>query len=193
VKAVFALLLAATLAGCSPRPDAPPVRPHAVLLIRHAEKPDDATDVHLSPAGRTRADALPDLFEKTAARPDPFPKPDAIFAAAASKRSNRSAETVAPLAKALKLDVHTKYDSDDYAKLAAELRSDARYDGKTVLVCWHHGTLPELATALGASGVPDKWKDAAFDRVWVVTFDAAGKGRPLARRAQALMPGDTKE
>lgn len=193
MKSAFALLLATTPTGCAPRPDAPPVRPHAILLIRHAEKPDDPTDVHLSPTGRKRAEALPDLFAKSAARPDPLPRPDVIFAAAASKRSNRSAETVAPLAKALKLDVHTKYDSDDYAKLAAELRSDARYDGKTVLVCWHHGTLPELAAALGATGVPEKWKDAAFDRVWVVTFDAAGKGRPLARRAQALMPGDTKE
>jgi hypothetical protein len=36
--------------------------------------------------------------------------------------------------------------------------------------------IPELAVMLGATDVPDKWKKAVFDRLWVVTFD--DKGRP---------------
>ena len=65
------------------------VRPEAILLNRHAEKPADEADVHLSPQGKKRADALPDLFKKSDARPDPFPASDFIIAAKPSKRSNR--------------------------------------------------------------------------------------------------------
>src|SRR5262249_1598437 len=107
--------------------------------------------------------------------------------------SNRPAETVAPLAKALKRDVNVGYANDDFSKLVEELYTDPKYDGKTVLICWHHGNLPEFAEALGATNVPAKWKDAACDRVWLWTFDEKGKPRPLAKRHQALLPGDEKD
>lgn len=195
MKAHLGVLLAGILAGCASEPAAPaaPVRPKTILLIRHAEKPADDTDVHLSPEGKKRADALPDLFKKTDARPDPFPTPEVIFATRPTKHSNRPVETVAPLAKVLKRDVNAAYADDDYPKLAEELSTKPTYAGKTVLVCWHHGNLPELAAALGATDVPQKWKDGAFDRVWVVTFDDAGKARPLVKRHQALLPGDGRD
>ena len=193
MKASLALLLAALTAGCSPAPDKPLVRPQSILVIRHAEKPADVSDIHLSPEGKKRAEAILELFQKTAARPDPFPTPDFIFATKASKHSNRPVETVTPLAKALKLEVNAGYANDDYPKLAEELYTNPKYEGKTVLVCWHHGNLPELAVALGAAGVPDKWKDAVFDRVWVVTFDEKAKARPLTKRPQGLTPGDPQE
>ena len=49
-----------------------------------------------------------------------------------------------------------------------------------MLVCWHHGRIPELAAALGATKAPGRWGDAVFDRVWVVTFDGKGDANPLA-------------
>ena len=192
MKAPLAVLLAALIVGCS-SPDKPLVRAQSILLIRHAEKPADNADTGLSPEGKKRAEALPELFKKTAARPDPFPEPDFIFATKASKHSNRPAETVTPLAKALKLNVNAQYANDDYPNLAEELYTNPKYEGKTVLICWHHGTMPEFAAMLGATGVPDKWKDAVFDRVWVVSFDDKGKAAPLTKRPQALMPGDGKE
>jgi hypothetical protein len=187
------LLLAAALAalGC-PAGSAPKKTfPRQVLLIRHAEKPGDGGDAGLSAAGRKRAEALPELFRKSDSRPDPFPAPDYIFAAAASKRSNRSAETVAPLARQLKLRVDTRFANQQYAELAALLLSDPRYEGKTVLVCWHHGTLPELAKGLGAPAAPEKWKDSVFNRVWVVSY--AGGRAALADRPQSLLPGDPEK
>jgi hypothetical protein len=193
MKALLTLLFATLAVGCRHAPDKPLVRPRSILLIRHAEKPADAADTGLSPAGKTRADALPELFQKATDRPDPLPTPDFIFATKPSNHSRRPVETVTPLAKALKLEVGAGYANDDYPDLAEELYTNPKYEGKTVLICWHHGTLPELAGALGAPGVPDKWKDAVFDRVWVVTFDEKGKANPLARRAQALLPGDAKE
>lgn len=177
-----AVLLAALLAA--PAATAAP-RPQTVLVIRHAEKPPGDGDPGLGPDGRKRADALPGLFT----RPDPFPTPDFVIAAARSKHSNRSAETVAPLAAALKRDVNAGFGDDDFARLAAALLADPRYGGKTVLVCWHHGNIPELLQALGVGPKPRKVDDAVFDRVWVVTFDRDGKAK-LAVRPQALMPTD---
>jgi phosphohistidine phosphatase SixA len=184
------VMLAPTL-GCS-APEAPkPTCPRQVLLIRHAEKPDDERETGLSPVGKKRAAALPELFRKSDARPDPFPTPDFIIAAAASKHSNRSAETVAPLAKALNLKVDARFASEEYRDLARLLLSDRRYEGQTVLVCWHHGMLPEMAEALKARDVPKKWPDGVFDRVWVITYEN-GEGK-LARRPQSLLPGDSEK
>lgn len=190
--ALAAVTLVTCLSGCAAADPAggEKTRPREILLIRHAEKPADAADFGLSPAGRERAAALPTLFDQT--RTDPFPVPDVIFAAERSKRSNRSVETVSPLAEKLGLRIDTRFADDDYRKLAAELRTDPKYAGKTVLVCWHHGNLPELAAALGAAGVPESWKDGEFGRVWVVTYDAAGKGKPLGTRPQRLLPGDAE-
>lgn len=192
MKTAFAILLA-LLAGCSHEATPPFVRPKAILIIRHAEKPADDAATGLSPEGKKRAEALPELFKKTASRPDPFPAPDFIIATKASKHSNRPVETVTPLAEALGLEVDSRFANDDLTKLAEEVYTKPKYGGKTVLVCWHHGHIPELATVLGATGVPDRWRDAVFDRVWVVTFGGKGENTPLARRPQALMPGDAKE
>lgn len=184
------LCLTAALAAASGCPSPEVVGkalPRHVLLIRHAEKPDDERVTGLGPVGKRRAAALPELFRKSESRPDPFPTPDFIFAASASKRSDRSAETVAPLARALGLEVDTRFANEQHAELAALLLSDRRYEGKTVLVCWHHGTLPELAEELGASGVPKKWKDPVFNQVWVVSYE--GGKAALARRPQSLLPG----
>ena len=193
VKAPLAVLLTLVAAGCSHGADAPATHPKTILVIRHAEKPEAEADVGLSPAGKKRAEALPHLFEKSAARPDPFPTPDFIFAARASKHSDRPVATVTPLAKKLKLDVNADYPNEDYPKLVRELFSDPKYGGKTVLICWHHGSIPELASKLGAADVPEKWKDQVFDRVWVVTFDDKGNAKALAKKHQALGPGDEKE
>src|SRR4051794_31238422 len=136
--------------------------PREGVIIRHAEKPD-GDSIHLSPEGRRRAEVLPRLFEPP--RPDPFPKPDFIFATKQSAHSNRPVETVTPLAQTLHLDVNAHFENDEYPKLADELLTNPRYTGKVVLVCWHHGTIPELAKKLKAQDVPDKWHDSAFDRV----------------------------
>jgi broad specificity phosphatase PhoE len=165
-------------------------QPRQVLIIRHAERPD-GDSVHLSPEGQKRAEALPGLFTKRANRPDPFPSPDFIFATKKSSHSNRPVETVRPLARALNLDSDDRFKGDETDRLAAELLTNPRYAGKTVLVCWHHGMVPELARQLKAEDVPDQWKPSAFDRVWVITYKD-GKGK-LKKLHQGLMSGDEKD
>ncbi len=165
--------------------------PARVLIIRHAEKPDDDS-VDLSDQGKKRAEALPGLFQKSDTRPEPFPTPDFIFATKNSKHSYRPLETVTPLAKKLGLSVNAEYKDAEFGKLAEEIFRNPKYAGKTVLICWHHGEMPDLARALRATtGVPEKVKGTIFDRVWVLTY---GQGKvTFADRPQRLMAGDAEK
>jgi len=177
-----------TPAACAPA--AEKTYPATVLLIRHAEKPpDDDPSVHLSAEGKKRADALPGLFEMSKIRPDPFPKPAFVFAAANSMKSHRSVETVLPLAEAFDLKLRTPLKNEDFAKLAKHVLTDPKYAGKTVLICWHHGTMPQLARALGATDAPGDWKGSAFNRVWRIDFGDGGKAT-FRDLPQKLLPGD---
>ena len=76
--------------------------------------------------------------------------------------------------------------------LRKELFGNKKYRGKTVLVCWHHGTIPALAKALGATGYPEEWKDEVFDRVWQITYDREGKAT-FTDRPQRLLKRDSEK
>ena len=94
------------------------------------------------------------------------------------------------MARRLRLPVNSHYQTDEFAKLARDLLRDAKYASKTVLVCWHHGTAPELAAKLGATSAPPAWKGAAFDRVWEITYDDRGRAT-FRDRPQRLLAGDS--
>ena len=165
------------------------VMPSVVLLIRHAEKPHQERrrvysnyDANLSVRGHSRAEALAGHVPAT------FPKPDFLFAAKGSPKSNRPAETIAPLAKRLSLGINTDYADEDYQRLAMALLNDDRYDSRVVLICWHHGTLPSLAFALGAAE-PPTWPAPVFDRIWRI--DYTDGGAVLQDQPQRLLPGDS--
>jgi len=184
--------------------------PQQVLIIRHAEKTGDKTDVHLSRQGRERAEVLYQLFVPSKDRPDPFPAPDFIFAASNASDSQRPVETVTLLAVRLKLPINDTYQSkppvalgpndprDDPAKgpgmvaLRDALFGQPKYFGKTILVAWRHSTLPELAKTLRAGKVPAKWDDNVFDRVWQLTYDDQGNAA-FRDRPQRLLPGDSEK
>lgn len=189
----FVLLLAAVLVAPLMSPlgaqDRLPQPPATVYLIRHAEKLTDGRE-DLSWAGYRRAAALPELFlAAPGATRTLLPRPDFLFATRASKKSNRPYETLMPLASALNLPISNQVANDDFAALAQELLS-GRYAGKIVLVAWHHGRLPALATALGATPPYDKWPDSQFHRIWRIDF--AGGKATLIDLPQSLMPGDSR-
>jgi phosphohistidine phosphatase SixA len=145
--------------------DAPYPGPHIIMIIRHAEKTGDKLDADLSKKGYERAEALAKVF------PAQFPRPDYLIATKRSKNSNRPVETITPLSKVLHEEIEAKYGDKEYDQLAHELLTDPKYAGKTVLIAWHHGNLPELAEALGAKDAPDKWDDDVFNRVWEITYE----------------------
>jgi hypothetical protein len=172
---------AQTAAPAKPQP------PTTILIIRHAEKLTDGR-IDLSPTGFERARLLPTLFSPAAARPD-LPTPQVLFATHLSPHSNRPVQTVTPLAAALHLPIDNSFNNDDYPALAAALLS-GKYAGKVVLVAWHHGKIPQLAAALGATPPYTPWPDTQFDRIWRIDY-ANGKAT-LQDLPFALMPGDSK-
>jgi hypothetical protein len=57
-----------------------------------------------------------------------------------------------------------------------------------VLICWHHGNIPNLAIALGIPK-PPPWPGSVFDRVWQLTYTA---GKPVLQDLpQQLLYGDS--
>ncbi len=189
----IALIFIAVLTPSLRAEDTKKSLPRQVLLIRHAEKPPDTEmSVDLSAEGRKRAEVLPDMFKKNENHPDPFRTPHFIFAAKDSKHSHRCAETVGPLAKKLQITVNADFANEDYTKLADEILNNPKYADKTILICWHHGTLQLLAEKLKAIPAPDHWKGTVFDRVWQITYDAPTKAT-MMDLPQRVLPMDSKK
>ena len=145
--------------------------PAQIILIRHADKPADPEDPHLSRAGVKRAERLVSFITTDPAMTR-FGLPVAVLATRTTKDGNgqRTQETVAPLARALKLPVQTPFLGKDYEALANRVLAEPAYAGKTVLICWNHEEIPQLATALGVRPEPPKWKGSVFDRVYVISY-----------------------
>jgi hypothetical protein len=165
-----------------------PNTPGVILILRHAEKPGNpSTDlesdgIHLSTQGQVRAAAL------SVSIPATFPKLDYLFASKQSRHSNRSVETVTPLAKAIGLEIDSQYGDDDYKKLARALLSDTRYTSKTILICWHHTRIPQMALSLGVDHAP-AWPAGVFDRIWMIDYK---EGTALIHNnPQMLLYGDS--
>ena len=119
-----------------------------------------------------------------------FTAPDFIFATQMSKHSNRPIETVTPLAAALDQHIDDDYadDDKDIKKMVSAILNEQAFVGKVVLVCWHHGTIPDIAKGLGIAK-PPKWDGKVFDRIWQITFP---KGKAtLTDSAQMLLYGDS--
>lgn len=169
----------------------------SILLVRHAEKPDAGTG--LSPAGQARAQAYVAWFQNYAIGENPF-RPQYLFATADSDDSHRPRLTLEPLAQAMGLAINDKHADKDYAQVADDLLNHPKYDGSDVVVCWHHGRILDLATALGASGAtlppaanwPAKWPGDVFGWVLQLCYGADGKLIPAqtACLSEQLMYGD---
>jgi hypothetical protein len=152
-----------------------------ILIIRHAEKPDSGPD--LSPAGHQRAEAYISYFESFTVDSNPLAL-DTLYATADSKESHRPRLTIEPLSRALHLQIHNQFKDRDFGQLAADISSS--HHEKRILICWHHGEIPELVRALGAD--PDKllpkgkWPAAEFGWVLQLRYDHDGRLIPDASR-----------
>jgi hypothetical protein len=166
-------------------------QPTQIILLRHGEKPEDPSAPHLSPRGEDRARALVTLLGRNSRLTSNAPIA-ALFATHVTKhdRSHRTGETLAPLAHELGLVVEEPFDSDNFGPLARRILTDRKLQGKTVVVCWTHHRLSQLAGALGVRPEPPPWKEKVFDRLWVLEYD---HGRVSLRDLpQHLLKGDAK-
>jgi broad specificity phosphatase PhoE len=141
--------------------------PSRIILMRHADKPDDPDDPDLSAAGMARAEHLATYIPQT------FGKPDYIIATARSKHSDRPLETVEPLARAVGVTVLHDIRDKDFEDLVDEIFSDPTYHDKTIVISWHHGTLPAIAALLGApaGSYPDPWPDDTYNVILDFRYD----------------------
>jgi hypothetical protein len=164
-----------------------------ILIIRHAE--DAGTGHGLSPRGQERAEAYINYFENFTVDSKRL-EPNAVVVAADSKQSHRPRLTVEPFAKAAKLPIDSRFANKQPIDLAAELR--ANYQGKVILVCWHHGQVPALLRALGAAPetlLPGgKWPKDVYDWVIMAGFDEDGRLIPEStkRISEHLLQGDSQ-
>jgi hypothetical protein len=158
---------------------------------------DDGGGFNLSIQGSARAAALPALFALAAPEIDckidagqssfvatygtqslsgagpRFATPDFIFATSDSKHSTRPRATATPTAVALGVPFDCTSYSDsrkDIERLAARVTTESQYEGKFILICWHHGTMQELANQLGVQDAPPWNGHNVFDRVWVIDY-----------------------
>ncbi|HTR44038.1 MAG TPA: flagellar basal body-associated protein FliL [Pseudomonadales bacterium] len=169
--------------------DSPGLKDTTVLIIRHAEKPETGYD--LTPVGYQRANAYVHYFKNFTIDGKPVTL-DHLFAAADSKGSHRPRLTLEPLSKATGLAIDQEFQAKQYQELADALR--AKPHGAHILICWHHGDIPQLLQALGAK--PEKllpggkWPDNVFG--WVIQLHYDDKGQLVEAKCinENLMPGD---
>jgi len=148
-------------------------QPARIIFIRHAEKPDDPQDPHLSKPGRDRAERIVKwLGEGKVLGTNGTPV--ALYAAAPTVAGHnlRCVETLEPTARHLGLSIRVPRERGDFARLAQDLLGDPSLRGKNVVVCWVHDFLPAFAAAVGVSPPPPQWKDGDYDSAYVVTFPA---------------------
>lgn len=157
--------------------------PKEIIIVRHADKwVQQNPGPFLSPKGQVRAAKFVGYYLSH------FPKPDFIFASkpiaqhgASDDHSYRSLQTVIPLANQLAYHnphgyfIDTRYQNDDYKKLANLLLHTAQYQNKIILICWHHGRANQLAQSLGVTQKLKKWGESDFDQVYVLHYNTAGK------------------
>ncbi|AGH94542.1 histidine phosphatase family protein [Pseudobdellovibrio exovorus] len=164
--------------------------PSDIYVIRHAEKPNDDSQTHLSKKGYERAQALVQVFSSENSR---FKVPQVIVAQHPRKKkgSIRSIETAAPLAESLGLEVDTSFEVKDALNMARHVLSSDETDGKVVLIVWGHDEIPDIAKAFGAKNL-SYWRSQDFDRVWYFKFRNGKLERSENLPMQAL-PGDSKK
>lgn len=168
-----------------------------VMLIRHAEEPDQAAGIlgvdekgrpdgeALSVRGWQRAGALARLFAPRGGMPpQPLARPASILAATDAGKSHRPLCTVLPLARLLGLRIDTRFGSEGEV---APLLDAVRASPGPVLLCWRHQAMGDIAQAL-CGGAPRTWDAARYDLVWV--FERQGEGWRFTELPQRLLHGD---
>lgn len=163
-----------------------------ILIIRHAEKP--TSGVELSPEGKKRAEAYVGYFQRFTIDGKPI-KLDYLFATADSAKSHRPRLTITPLSEALGIKIDSRFEDDDFLKLAQEIQNHPH--GKNILICWHHGEIPNLLSALGVDPsklIPNsKWPEDVFGWLIQLRYDENGRLFEVKRIDENLLPDDSNK
>jgi hypothetical protein len=182
------LVMMSGLLGCGQEKIERVYTPGLVVILRHGEKPE--TGPELSARGRERAAALVEVF-RTRPELNVNGKPAVIYAMkpGGDDMSRRPMETVEPTSKALGIPMVTRYTHLEYDKVVREVFGTPAYEGKTVVVCWEHHVIPDLAKAFGVKKAPE-WHGKVFDEFWLVTYE--GEEAKLTVVGEGALAGDRR-
>ena len=167
------------------------LRDVTVLIIRHAEKPDQGNG--LSPRGEQRAAAYASYFDPLQLDASAL-TPQRLIATSDSKASMRPRLTLTPLAARLQLPIEQPWADDQVDALAKELRK--KNQAPVVLIAWHHGHIVKLIEALGGDAKQllgrKTWPGDVYNWVVVLHFDGQGRLSESASRLvrEQLLAGD---
>lgn len=162
-----------------------------VLIVRHAEKPEQGRD--LTSQGEQRATAYASYFAPL--RIDGIElRPQRLIATSDSKGSDRPRLTLTPLAARLGLVLEQPYADKQVDELVDSLRG--KNTARVVLIAWHHGRMDELVHAFGGDlhtlAGTDHWPGDVYNWLVILRFD--GHGQLIASRSKVVhehvLPGD---
>lgn len=163
--------------------------PGQVIIIRHGEK--NTVTGELTGAGIERVEALSSYLTQPNNGPGfvglaglsnvvlfNYGLPFALFASRPVHHSDdftvRCIQTLVPTALKLNLPIHSPYGPGQEQQLAQSILNDPLFDGKNIVICWHHTFIAALIEAFGyappAGIVP--YPNNRFDLVWPMTFPA---------------------
>ena len=105
--------------------------------------------------------------------------PGALFAAALSRHSARSSETLEPLSKKSGVPIDSTFSDQDYSALAQQILTTRCTTNAWIVICWHHGNIPSLLNALRARAgeFPDPWNPQVFNLILQLDYQDAGSPR----------------
>ena len=181
--------------------------PGQVIIIRHGEK--DTVTKELTGAGIERVEALSSYltqpnngagFQGAAGLTNvvlfDYGLPFALFASRPVQRSDdftvRCIQTLVPTALKLNLPIHSPYGPGEEQQLAQSILNEPRFNGKNIVICWHHTFIAALIAAFGyapPAGILPSYPNR-FDLVWVMTFPAPSPPATLNPILQKLLFDD---
>ena len=194
--------------------------PTKIMIIRHAEKPDDthegvssdgsADKESLIVRGWQRAGGLVALFDPTNGplQNSNLAVPEIIYASDPEKgskaddddgkkgsKSKRPLETITPLAGRLGLKdrVNTNFAKGEEKQMVDSVLAETG----VVLISWQHQKIPDIAKRIvdskpPSNPIPGTWPSERFDIVWVLTPPGPSFGAwGFAQVPQQLLSGDT--
>ena len=172
-----------------------------IFLVRHAEKPDKGSE--LAPEGFARAQKYVQYFQNQVKYNGQPIRWNYLFASAESDKSDRPFLTIQPLSEAIDVKIDSDFKNKHFKDLIKELKKNKgnKFDNTNVLICWHHGEILDLASALGANQGdlpqsahwPDKWPKKAYGWLLKIYYNSDGTLDRQHTEAvnEHLMPDDT--
>lgn len=167
------------------------LRDVTVLIVRHAEKPDQGSG--LSPRGEQRANAYASYFDPLRLDGTTL-RPQRLIATSDSRQSMRPRLTLTPLAARLGLPIEQPWADAKVDKLVKSLGK--KNSASVVLIAWHHGHIDKLIDAFGGDAKAlqgrKSWPGDVYNWLVVLRFDDRGRLDPAASRMvqEHLLPGD---